>query len=348
MLPFLALLGLTLFWFLLPLLPALRELVRPSDIAPLKVVDRSSGHVAYFARNFRQYFDQALPPAAGLGDYAGRMLDGTAFLRVNLRPAVLEAEEDRRTQNRLVILDTPLTLEGGETFLMELYARAALTGGPRAVYRAVYAERELTLGEASQVLRWTHAGGKLVVGDRAVLRGRVSSDTAVSLGAEVVFERIGAPVIAVGAEHEPPPRPPATLPLYRLPESARRIGDHVRIEGDFEIPSGMRVSENLVVAGRLRIGLGAMVEGSVKAHREIELANEAQVCGSVVSRTELRVGQAAWICGPAIAEEKIRLGRDAVVGSPEQPATVAATEVELASGATVYGQISAMRGARTF
>jgi hypothetical protein len=266
-LPFLALLALTLLWFLLPLVPALRELVRPSDIAPLKVVDRSSGHVAYFARNFRQYLDQALPPAAGVGDYSGRMLDGTEFVRVNLRPAVLEAEEDLRTQRRLVILDTPLTLEGGETFLMELYARAALVGGPRAVYRAVYAERELTLGEASQVFRWTHAGGKLTVADRAVLRGRVSSETAVSLGSEVVFERIGAPVIAVGAEHEPPPRQPAALPLFRLPESAQRIGDHVRIEGDFEIPTGMRVSENLVVAGRLRIGLGAIVEGSVKAHR---------------------------------------------------------------------------------
>lgn len=348
MLPFLALLGLTLAWFLLPLLPALRELFRPTDIAPLKVVDRSSGHVAYFARNFHQYLDKALPAEAGVGDYAGKLLDGTEFVRVNLRAAALNQDAKAKSQNRIVILDTPLTLEADAMFLMEVYARAPLTGGPRTVFRAVYAEQELALGEGTRVFRWTHAGGKLTVGAHSVLHGRVSSEAAVSLGDDVSFERIGAPVICAGAEHEPPPRPPSAPPIWRLPEGARRIGDHVRIEGDLAIPSGVLVHESLVVAGRLNIGLGTIVEGSVKAYREIELGDEAQVRGSVVSRTRVTLGQAAWIAGSAIAEQRIRLGRDAVVGSAEQPATVAAPDVELAGGATVYGQISAMRGARTF
>jgi len=349
MLPFLALLGVTLLWFLLPLLPALRELYRPSDIAPLKVVDRSSGNIAYFARNFRQYLEKALPTQAGVGDYAGRLLDGTDFIRVNNKPALLaeQAATNGRIQNRIVILDTPLTLEGGETFLMELYARAPLVGGPRSVFRAVYAEHDLVFGEATQVFRWTHAGGKLMVGAHSVLRGRVSSDAAVTLAGDVVFERIGAPVISVGTPHEPPPRPPASPQIFRLPEGAKTIGDHIRIEQNLEIPEGMLVSGNLVVAGTLRIGLGTIVDGSIKAHGEIVLADEAQVSGSVVSRTRLTVGQTAWIGGPAIAEDRIRLGRDSVVGSPTRPATVSATEVELAGGATVYGLISAMGGAKT-
>jgi len=347
MLPFLALLSVTALWFALPLLPALRELLRPSDIAPLKVVDRSSGHVAYFARNFRQYLDRALPPEAGAGDYSGKMLDGTEFVRVNLRAAALQ-ETDSRVHNRIVILDTPLTLDDGGTYLLELYARAPLVGGNQSVYRALYGEGELVLGEGTQVLRWAHAVGKLNVGAHSVLRGRVSSDVGVSLGGDVVFERIGAPVISVGAEQDPPPEPPSAPQSWRPPEGARQIGDHLRIEGDLEIPEGVLVSGSLVVAGRLRIGMGAIVQGSVKAHGEIELADEAQVTGSAVSRTRLMVGQAAWIGGAAIAERRIRLGRGAVVGSPARPATVAAPEIELSGGATVYGQISAMRGARTF
>lgn len=347
MLPFLALLGVTLLWFLLPLIPALRELFRPTDIAPLKVVDRSAGHVAYFARNFRQYLDKALPPEAGVGDYSGKLLDGTEFVRVNLRTGALQ-EAEQRVQNRIVILDTPLTLEDGGTYLMELYARAPLVGGAKSVFRALYAEGTLVLGEGTHVLRWAHAVGRLNVGAHSVLRGRVSSDTAVSLGGDVVFERIGAPVISVGAEQDPPPPPPSAPQSFRLPEGARQIGDHVRIEGDLKIPEGMLVAHSLVVAGRVRIGMGAIVQGSIKAHREIELADEAQVAGSVVSRTRLMVGQAAWIGGAAIAEQRIRLGRGSVVGRPGRPATVAAPEIELSGGATVYGQISAMRGARTF
>ncbi len=346
MLPFLALLGVTLLWFLLPLIPALRELYRPTDIAPLKVVDRSSGHVAYFARNFKQYLERALPVEAGAGDYSGRMLEGTEFMRVNLRPtAITEAEQ--RTHNRIVVFDTPLTLEGRETFLLEVYARAAMVFGPRTVFRAVYGEHDLALGEETQVLRWTHATGKLTVGAHSELRGRVSSDAAVQLGSDVGFDRIGAPVISAGAAQEPPPPPPATPQAYRLPEGAREVGDHVRIEGDLAIPEGVQVTASLVVAGRLRLGLGAIVNGSVKAHREIVLGDEAQITGSVVSRTRITMGQAAWIGGSAIAERSVRLGKDAVVGSPTQPATVAATDVELVNGATVYGQISAMRGART-
>jgi hypothetical protein len=345
-LPFLALFGVTLLWFLLPLLPALRELLRPSDIEPLRVVDRSSGHVAYFARNFRQYLEKALPVEAGAGDYAGRMLDGTDFLRINLRPAaIMEAEQ--RTHNRIVVFDTPLTLEGRESFLLEVYARAALVGGPRTVFRAVYAERELMLGEATRVLRWTHASGRLTVGPQSVLHGRVSSDTAVVLGSGVVFERIGAPVISVGGAQEPAPPPPAPPRVWQLPAGARQIGDHVRIEGDLEIPEGVLVHRSLVVAGRLRIGLGAIVSGSVKAHREIVLGDEAQIAGSAVSRTRITLGQAAWIGGSAIAERSVGLGKDAVVGSPARPATVTATDVELANGATIYGQISALRAGRT-
>jgi cytoskeletal protein CcmA (bactofilin family) len=351
MLPFVAFVALTAAWFLLPLIPALIELFRPSDIAPLKVVDRSSGYVAYFARNFRQYLEKqtaALPREAQAGDFFGRLPDGTQFLRVHKAADALTREAEEGNQNRLVVVDAPLTLKGGETFLMEVYARAPLTGGPGAVYRAVYAERELAFGDGTRVLRWAHAGGRMVVGAHSVLRGRITSDTAVVLGGDVVFERIGAPVIAVGTVQEPPPPPPALPKAFKLPKGSRRVGDHVRVQGDLEVPEGVRVTSSLVVSGRLRIGLGTIVEGSVKAHGDVELADEAQVRGAVVTRTRLMTGTSAWIGGPAIAEERIRLGKDTLVGGPGLPATVSAPEVELATGATVYGQISAPKGARTF
>lgn len=352
MLPFLALLAVTLAWFLLPLLPALREVLRPTDVEPLQVVDRSAGYVAYFARNFRSYLEKqiaAIPGEAQAGDFLGKLPDGTQFIRVRKSAEALVHEADAATtENRLVVLDTPLTLPGNELFLMEVYARATLIGGPNAVYRAIYAEKDLGLGEASKVLRWAHACGTLGVSGQSVLRGRITSDKRVVLGHSVVFERIGAPVISVTRENEPPPPPPASPKEFRLPEGSRRVGDHMRVTGDLDIPEGVRFMSSLVVSGTLRIGMGTIVEGSVKAHRDVELADEAQVRGAVVARRRVMVGNAAWIGGPVIAEERIRLGRDTVVGGPDRPATVSAPEVELGSGATVYGQISATVGGRTF
>jgi cytoskeletal protein CcmA (bactofilin family) len=351
MLPFLALLGLTLLWLLLPLLPALRELARPTDVAPLKVVDRSSGYVAYFARNFRQYLDRqmaALPAEALAGDYVGKLPDGTQFVRVHKSPQGLTHEVEAGTQNRLVVVDGSMTLQDDETFLMEVYARGPMIGGAGSVYRAIYADRELGLGERSTVLRWAHAGGTLGVGSHSVLRGRITSDHAVVLGGNVVFERIGAPRISVGTEHGTPPAAASSTQPFSLPAAARQVGDHYRVEGDLEIPGGVRVTASLVVAGTLTIGEGAVVEGSVKAHRDVELASWARVRGSVVARRRVMVGASAWIGGPVIAEERIRIGQRSVVGGPELPATVSAPVIELYAGATVYGQISAPLGARTF
>lgn len=351
MLAFLALLAVTLAWLLLPLIPALRELFRPTDVAPLTVVDRSTGDVAYFARNFLQYLDRQMADysAAGpAGEERSRLPDGTRFVRVERQEQLLEPGSEDRTQRGLVVVERPITLSGGETFLMEVFARDAFNGGPKGAYRALYGGRKIWLGEGSRVLRWVHAADRLVVGAHSVLRGRVSSDLGVSLGGGVAFERIGAPVIAVGLEHEPPPDPPALPKEFKLPEGTRRVGEHLWVTGDLDIPEGVRVASSLVVSGTLRIGMGTIVEGSVKAHRDVELADEAQVRGAVVARRRVMMGAAAWIGGPAIAEERIRLGRGAVVGGPGHPATVSAPEVEMAGGATVYGQISAPLGGRTF
>lgn len=346
MLPFLLLLAVTLAWFVLPLIPALRELFWPTDVLPLKVVDRAAGEVDFFARNFRRYFDNQMSALAAtpVGDRPPDALpDGTRLLRLGTASEAGSGSEDR-----LVVVEHQLALPGNETFLVELYAHAPFTGGPGAVYRAVYAEQELILGEGSRVLRWAHAAGSLSAGAHSVLQGRISSDRTVLLGGGVRFERIGAPVIAVGTANEPPPDPPALAPKFVLPEGAYAVGDHVRVEGDLAILGGVRVTGSLVVAGSITIGLGTVVEGSIKAHRDIELSDEVQVRGSIVARRRVMVGAAAWIGGPVIAEERIRLGRSAVVGGPSHPATVSAPEVELSQGATVYGQISALQGGRTF
>ena len=79
---------------------------------------------------------------AGLVPFIGAVFDG----RSQESAAGLTHETEAETQNRLVVLDRQLTLPGNEMFLMEVYARATLIGGPNAVYRAIYAERDLGLG----------------------------------------------------------------------------------------------------------------------------------------------------------------------------------------------------------
>lgn len=348
----LALVLVTVGWAALPLLPAIRELLHPTDVEPLTTVGRDNADISRFARHFREYVGanlRQLPAEAAEGDYFGRFTDGTHFMRVAHRPDALSrpALADG-SSDRLVILEQPVELPGQERFRLEVWAKAKLGGGSGATYRGLLGEDAIRLGAGSTVLRWVHSAGELDVGDGCVLYGRTSSERAIRLGRGVRFERAGAPVIRTGAG-EPSEHPPATPDLVpcQFPEGARRLGDHLRVETDWFIPPHTEVTGSLVVAGRLQIGAGSRVRGSVKAHGAIEVDRGVVIEGSLVSRNQIRIRGGSAVGGPVIAEEDIELGNGTSVGSRTKPTTVTGRRVHLVLGSAVFGHIVTREGAET-
>ena len=343
----------TLAWALLPLVPALREFFRPTDVEPLTMVGRDNADIGRFARVFREYLrgqlDRFPSGQPGANDLTGMLPDGTPFLR----PARVPNELTRAGipgggGTRLVLLDQSTVLDNGERFELELWAREDIFGSPGATYRAVLGERNVELGERSVVLRWLHTVGTLVVGPGSHLFGRTSAEEAVQLARGVTFERLGAPVISVGVVPARPMPPRHTEPAsFQPPPESRRLGDHLRIEGDLTVPDGTLVEGNLVVAGNLTLGRGSRIVGSLKAHRELVTEAGVVVEGALVSRGPIVLGQDCWVSGPVISEDRLEIGRGTSVGEPTRPSTVAAREIYLSAGVTVSGQIVTTEGGLT-
>lgn len=340
----------TLAWALLPLVPALREFFRPTDVEPLTMVGRDNADIGRFARVFREYLrgqlDRFPSGQPGATDLSGTLPDGTPFLR----PARVPNELTRAGipgggGTRLVLLDQSTVLDNGERFELELWAREDVFGSPGATYRAVLGERNVELGEGSVVLRWLHSVGTLVVGPGSHLFGRTSAEEAVQLARGVTFERLGAPLISVGVVPARPMPPRHTEPAsFQPPPGSRRLGDHLRVEGDLTIPGGTLVEASLVVAGNLTLGRGSRIVGSLKVHRELRTEAGVVVEGALVSRGPIVVGQDCWVSGPVISEDRVEIGRGTSVGEPARPSTVSAREVYLADGVTVSGQIVTTEG----
>lgn len=348
---FLLLLAGTLAWFLLPLVPAIRELLWPTDITPLRVVERDAGDLSLFARGFRTYLRRQLArlPTDAPEHITGELPDHTPYVRGPRLSA--DQERDALTDaglDRVVVLTAPTALAGGMSFPRELYASADFVGGPRTMYRAVLGDGQVTIGPTSTVLRWAHAAGDLVVGNGTVLAGRASADGAIRLGSRVKFERLGALAIIVGEGPASPPTPPVRTTPFSLPmHRSRQIGDHLRVEGDLVIPAGESLEGNLVVAGAVTLGVGARVVGDLKAHGTVTLEAAAEVTGAVITRTKVVAGANAAMGGPVVAEVSVELGTGSRVGEKARPTSIATPQVVMDTGVRVCGLITATRGGVT-
>ena len=351
--------ALTVFWSLLPFLPAWAESRRRRDAAPLRVVRRAEVDVRFFALRFREFLDQHLAGelAAAKADgrsREGRLEDGTAWLVAAADgPALLTAEESgERASQRLLLAAGDLTLPGEHSFLQEVHAVGALAGGPRNIYRAVLADGPVALGDESTTLRWLHTEDALAAGAGCALYGRVSAAASIRLGAGCRFERLHAPAIAfgeadAGAEangdgagggRELAPRD--------LPGQVDFGAGRCLVEGDLEIEDEALIDFDLVVVGRLRLGRGARVNGSVKCRKDAELGHGVVIAGSLVGGRHLRLGAGCRTGGPVLAEGDVVLGAGCLVGGAGRPTTLSARRVTVSPGCTVHGTVWAHEGGR--
>lgn len=350
-------LGVTALWVLLPLIPALRELMRPTDAEPLQAVGHDAGELPVFARGFRDYLARQLPaatiagpalPASALpvtrSNGVAALSDGTSF--VELDGASERLREVTRADGavpHVIVTTAPMTFPGGETFLLEVLARDTLTGGPGAVYRALLAERNASLGERTTVLRWVHAEGDLRVGADSTLYGRASAGGTMRLEAGVTFQRVRAERVVTGVAELSTPVAPAPLltGTAKFPEHTRRERTFTRVDGDFTLASGTSVLGSLLVTGTLRIEDGARIAGSVKSHGDCVVGDDVTVDGAVIARGSVSVGSRCALGGPVISENDAFLGEGSAIGRPDLPASLVAQNITLASGSQVFGAVSA-------
>ena len=349
---FALLLAATALWIILPLVPAIGEVLRPTDAAPLNAVGSDSGDLTVFADGFRDYLARQLPLALldrPHAEYTGRLSDGTPFLQVGERSAFLREAANEGTISSLVVTTTPTTLPGGEVFLLDLLARETMHGGADAVYRAVLAEMDLSLGERSSVLRWVHAAGNLSIGRASVLFGRASALGDVRLHQGVTFRRVRAARVIAGAAQPGAPRmlPSVVQGTVKFPAGTTRERTYTRITGDFTVPSGGAVLGSLVVTGTLTVERGARIGGSVKTHRDCVLEGDVVIDGSLVSRRDVTTGDGCAIGGSLVAERAATLGAGTTVGTPTSQASVAAERITLHDGVQVFGAVTAVVEART-
>lgn len=341
--------AITSLMFLLALVPALLEWYAKTDAEPLRVVREQDTSIRHFATSFRTqintFFDDHgieldAPPAPF--NAVWHIDEPVSFLGAAPAPEFSPDEINSRRVNRVLIGTGSMFLPGDMVYEQEVYCCGDLTTGDRTAYRALYAEREIALGNESVVVRWLHAGGGVTVGAGSRLLGRLSADQSVTLGPDCEFERVSSPVIRCAPEVVSPRHlcpPPAREP-WKPGDTLQAIdGDTLKANTELAIPPGTRVEKNLIAKRGLSYGEGVEVTGDSKAQKSLRVGRGAVIRGALVCTGLIDIEPDCLIKGPIISELGIRIGTGCVIGTPAQGTTISAPRIAVAPGVQVSGTV---------
>jgi len=355
----------TFFLFLLPLLPGLFELLRPTDIEPLRVSQDYDSNPMHFAEGFRNYINSNFTELDSQQNLNGTLEGGTKYQLVGNK-GVPTIESGDNTQ--LILSAFPLNLPAGEMFETEIYGRQNVTTGERSHFRALMSDQTLNIREHTTVLRWAHSDGDMMVGRFSKLYGRATSKQSIFLGEGVHFERLYAPIILSTARSnlvEVPEYKERTV-LTELPDVKIQSGRRWVLNGHLDMPADSYFDGDIVTGTTASIGSGTHIKGSVKinAHDDVvyhlqntgviartnkktargEVGDNVIIDGSLISSHDLTIGENCKILGPVIAEGLLVIGAGTTIGSPEIPTTVTSKQIIIESGCTIYGTLWATEG----
>ena len=317
-----------------PLTPALRELFAKQDAGPL-ATRKDDGRIDYFAKSLRARYE---PLGPMLADYGSRDSSEVVHSELGALFVVGEAGAWHGSKRVEVPVLCAKRTELPDEFqcVQDFYSQAAVHSGRKNLFRAVLSKSDINLCDGTQVLRWTHADGVLLVGPDCRLFGRASADRSIVLSPGAQFERMHAPVIYTSANASELELRNESAPFSKLAQAG--IG-RTRRSGRAHLGPEEQHFGDLVATKGLELEQRASVFGSVKANGEILLHQGSEVDGSLVSTKRVQIGPGCFVKGPLISEEEIVIGPGVQVGLPKLATTVSAPRIRIATGSVLHGTV---------
>jgi len=323
---------------LLPLLPALHELVFKTDVEPLPIEHTLKGEVGFFADSFRARVQEWL--------HAEGAVVAKLHVLTAPRPEPAALMEQETGAECLALVCPAARLHGGMVLERELYAAGDLVVEEAVSLRAVLAEATLTFEPHCTVQRWADAES-IRAAERCAFHGRISARKCIQFGSDTQFERVSAPSILCGpmpatSRFDPPgelePLPPA--------DRYHPLSNRSTYWGALHPERAVLHAGDLVVQGAASFPAGSRMEGSIKTHGDLALGPRMHVQGQVVARGAIALAAHGRIEGNVMSETSIHLASGCVVGSEEQPVSISAPHITVESGVRVHGSLSAYEGGR--
>jgi predicted acyltransferase (DUF342 family) len=343
----LALTTLTAALLVLPVTPALYELWKRNDAAPLPT-SRHDGRIANFAEALRLRVEPLrlqLEQCRTERVTSRVSLEGMEVLLVGCNAD--DFDFDPRLTNGIAALmfSEAARVPAGSVVEADIHADGYVALGEGATLRAARSGTDILLEKDSMVLRWLHADRVIHLCEGSTAYGRVSSGQSIRLERGSGFQHMHSPqIVTLDADKSEDDQ---YLPAHICPtDSVLNAGDvlmssrpRMRIQGDYVLAAGETLNANVIVTGELRIGAGARLFGSAKSYKDTTLEEDACVHGSIVCGQTIRLGPRCFVAGPVLAEGDVMIARGSRVGESDALTTISSCGAQIAVGCQLHGTI---------
>ena len=341
----LLLFALTVLVVLLPMLPAIAEWYRPTDVTPLHIDTQDALDPPFLARSFATRLEAAV--SAGQAELGSTPI---AYVPAGGRWPLRASEGRAARSERIWHVAGAAELPSGISFTAEVMATGDLRSAPQGAYGALWSGQTLHLAALGSVLRWAH-GARVDVQPGCKLGGRVSADESITVCGDLTFALLHAPQVRFAHPQGDVAGPAWSGPSIFPPGLAPPVvWDLVAGRGTCSeaLAVGARRAWNgdLVCAADLWLGAGCHATGSLKARGDLVVDEGCRVSGSVFAEGLIRLGPRCRVLGSVVSETEIVLGAGCLIGAPGHPATVAAPRITVALGAVVHGTLWAGESGR--
>lgn len=344
----------------LPVTPALYELWKRGDAAPLPT-SRHDGRIANFAEIFRSRLAPLRPQlerCRAQREVFRTAIDGMQVLLVGSNSEDFDFNPSLTAGVDAVMLSQPALIPAGTFVEADVCGDSILELGEGSAIRAARGASDIILGKNSVVLRWLHADGSIHLRRGSTAYGRLSGQS-IWLERGCVFEHMHAPQILTLDSHQgdADQRDTRFVPskghVCKTPERAREVAQtdpdasnaftssrkRIRIQGDFVLPAGETLDANVIATGEVRLGRGARLFGTAKSYEDTVIEEDACMHGGIVCGGTVRLGPRSFVTGPVLAEADVFIARGTRVGEPDALTTISSCRIHIAAGCQIHGTV---------
>ncbi len=294
----------------------------------------------FFAHSFRKMIGRALPDAK----------DGKLKLSRE-EPFVTEKELKNYGSSTVseIVICKDGDFESPKHILeydKEIYLGGdGLFGVPEVTIRAACAEKRMILGNKMQVIRWVDAEDTLAVYDACNLGHSTTAGNALSIGRNVSFQRLFAPVIYLGQYPGHLVDPMAGRDPQKFTLQIMREKRNVHSVTNEDVTETGTAPFSVVTGGNVTVIEGITLQGDIHALGNVRICAGAGVLGNVFSEGNILLEEGSFVIGNVFSQEALEIEPGVLIGKQGSCVSVICRgKMTVRENTVIYGYVSSEEG----